>query len=813
MIAGIFGSPNAIPDLSGSHLIIPCNSAGQSPFIALDLLILNEPSVQKIGHYKSVNIAPCISNDGTSLQPSEGQITLPAEIYYSKELNLTILFIRSGVQEGRMRKYGDELVQFAKQHGFASVNLISSTLSPIARERDSNRLIPEIFGYVNNYIYKQKNPKYYEVYGIRRFGYWLKDTKIKHHQELDELMMAGSAKGLIKTFNRQDIPCTLFVIFTSGGIDFVGGYTYYQFIKNFFSGNLALASDVYKKFGKLQLSQKDGEEIHEMLFQKKALKIPFYCLGKNEKNLLSLQHSALDISPKLFNFASWLNSSEFINPSNTSSIHGTTPALNVNFSLAFQNFNHLNGMGYGIKSLQNITQGDTIIKQKTTIGLISKDLHDEGQQILEKSVQDQLSEAQLQDLREEESLEASIQRISKEISELFFPGDFNKVNQNKLYQHLMLTQKLLMIDRKQFTETASDQLMQAYLDIVPRDDMSTLIYWNRKVLNEIDSETLRSQFQQTEQYYQSIYHHLVNLDSSPYKGKNSLTLDQFLWAFTTISQRHLVMMNQQLTNDPNMIMLLVPLFDMLNHSQEPNVIITPYEDKITNESFVLLQAIKDIQKDEQLCISYGSLGNSHLIQKYGFTLENNPQNSLTIQLPFHEHQGLIFEEIDLKRRLSAQHRVPFSEHKYISTLYPARFNQDQLKQLRLSFFTSRNIIDLGGTDRFIQTAANFSQGFSEDNEDFSFDYLVKSLQSQYMKLKPLNYYQDQIKEIESRIFRETSLDGDLSAKPGVQVDNALEQYNMMNAFRLQADESKILSANIEFLKKNHAISVSKLIQV
>ena len=40
-------------------------------------------------------------------------------------------------------------------------------------------------------------------------------------------MMAGSAKGLMKAFNRHDIKCTLYVIFTSGGVDFVGGYSYY----------------------------------------------------------------------------------------------------------------------------------------------------------------------------------------------------------------------------------------------------------------------------------------------------------------------------------------------------------------------------------------------------------------------------------------------------------------------------------------------------------------------------------------------------------------------------------------------------------
>jgi len=38
---------------------------------------------------------------------------------------------------------------------------------------------------------------------------------------------AGSAEKLMKTFNHYDFPATLFVIFCPGGIDFVGGYSYY----------------------------------------------------------------------------------------------------------------------------------------------------------------------------------------------------------------------------------------------------------------------------------------------------------------------------------------------------------------------------------------------------------------------------------------------------------------------------------------------------------------------------------------------------------------------------------------------------------
>jgi len=60
-------------------------------------------------------------------------------------------------------------------------------------------------------------------------------VKKKAHQELDELFMSGSSKSLIKTFNKTSLPTTLFIIFCSGGIDFVGGYGYYNFLKqNYF---------------------------------------------------------------------------------------------------------------------------------------------------------------------------------------------------------------------------------------------------------------------------------------------------------------------------------------------------------------------------------------------------------------------------------------------------------------------------------------------------------------------------------------------------------------------------------------------------
>jgi len=104
MFVPVFGSTTttAKPEFSGSTLVIPCHSAGMSPFIGLDLYILNE-GMQKAGYYKSDYIAPGVSNDGLSVVADQGVLTLPAEIFVSApgSVNkLTFMVLRSGILSG-----------------------------------------------------------------------------------------------------------------------------------------------------------------------------------------------------------------------------------------------------------------------------------------------------------------------------------------------------------------------------------------------------------------------------------------------------------------------------------------------------------------------------------------------------------------------------------------------------------------------------------------------------------------------------------------------------------------------------------------
>ena len=100
-----------------------------------------------------------------------------------------------------------------------------------------------------------------------------------------------------------------------------------------------------------------------------------------------------------------------------------------------------------------------------------------------------------------------------------------------------------------------DSYMKSYVDLLPKpDEMSNIVYWSQEVLNEIDSQHLRAAYANTHAYYRSLHQTLTEQEGSPYKGKNSLPYEEFLWALTTISCRHIVMHEQNMM-DPNMLLI------------------------------------------------------------------------------------------------------------------------------------------------------------------------------------------------------------------------------------------------------------------
>ncbi len=105
--------------------------------------------------------------------------------------------------------------------------------------------------------------------------------------------------------------------------------------------------------------------------------------------------------------------------------------------------------------------------------------------------------------------------------------------------------------------------------------------------------------------YHSYYKMLIDSEESPYREfsenkQAQVSYDEFLWAFSTISSRHLVLGNECVTHmhDPNAVLMIVPLLDFINHDPVPNVIALPYHDKVNDMSYVILNAIRDIAPGE-----------------------------------------------------------------------------------------------------------------------------------------------------------------------------------------------------------------------
>jgi len=132
------GQPSQ-PSFQGTTLVIPCHSAGLSAFIGMDLFILNE-GLTKLGYYKSPYIVPGVSNDGHSLSSEgEGTLIMPCEVWQHAGMKVTFLMFRSGWAEGKTRKFTDELSNWITASGFSNVVVLTSTINPVRRERESNR--------------------------------------------------------------------------------------------------------------------------------------------------------------------------------------------------------------------------------------------------------------------------------------------------------------------------------------------------------------------------------------------------------------------------------------------------------------------------------------------------------------------------------------------------------------------------------------------------------------------------------------------------------------------------------------------------
>jgi len=94
----------------------------------------------------------------------------------------------------------------------------------------------------------------------------------------------------------------------------------------------------------------------------------------------------------------------------------------------------------------------------------------------------------------------------------------------------------------------------------------------------------------------------------------------------------------------------------------------------------------------------------------------------------------LYEEIELKKRLSKKLGVQLNQNGLRNViLHPDKFDSGILPQLRLSFLTSKILMDIGSTAAVENH--NFKSIVEPNMERMIYDFLIESLESHYSNLK------------------------------------------------------------------------------
>lgn len=86
---------------------------------------------------------------------------------------------------------------------------------------------------------------------------------------------------------------------------------------------------------------------------------------------------------------------------------------------------------------------------------------------------------------------------------------------------------------------------------------------------------------------------------------------------------------------------LVPVATLLNHALWPHIV--HYSHLDDQDKCLKLRLFRDVQKGQECCLSYGPLPNYKLLLFYGFTMADNPYDTIEFELVGREarmHLGL-----------------------------------------------------------------------------------------------------------------------------------------------------------------------------
>ena len=229
--------------------------------------------------------------------------------------------------------------------------------------------------------------------------------------------------------------------------------------------------------------------------------------------------------------------------------------------------------------------------------------------------------------------------------------------------------------------------------------------------------------------------------------------------------------------NPDYETFVCPIAEYLNHSHDPNCILTLGKTLHQDQSLEMLvwKSVKDIPIGEQLFVSYGNLSNYHFLQKYGFTLDNfNSLQKFPLYFKFLDYKSIVDDQMELKFKLGQHKKI--EDYRGLHYLYDNKFDMNLLKSLRIAFLTSDLINQL--TFEHLWNHETFDKPLSIPQEETILLALKSHVQEWYDAVKGKDY---------------------LSVKEGLGEIDHINKVHMKNIYTIQHEEQTMLQKNLKFI--------------
>lgn len=183
---------------------------------------------------------------------------------------------------------------------------------------------------------------------------------------------------------------------------------------------------------------------------------------------------------------------------------------------------------------------------------------------------------------------------------------------------------IFLVYHKPLEETSP---WRPYLESLPKS--YTVPIYCSKSEHELLPTFLKAFADQQEEDINACYINIKEIISQTL-GRDTLCIDDVKWAWFTVNTRAVYLKNES----PDPILLdddkyaLAPYLDLLNHT--PNAQVTTGLNKKNNCYEIVTQV--PYGPFEQVFINYGPHDNIRLYREYGFTVPNNPHNSVPVTL-------------------------------------------------------------------------------------------------------------------------------------------------------------------------------------